>query len=114
MRSFLISCGLFTLVLVFIIICGAQIKRSADELCSTIPDISSSIEEFDAKWKRSRGKLILSTDRNNITRIDSLIETARTFYNFNDMRGYADTLHLIKDTLLEIKRFEELTFSNII
>ena len=114
MRSVIIASLLLVLTVTLIIICAAYIRLTAEHLVELLPGSDQPIDFFQSEWKRSRGALVLSTDRNNITRIDSLIETARIYYLANDTRGYADSVSQIKGVLSEISCFEKFSLENLI
>ena len=114
MRSVIIASLLLALTIILILTSAAYILRTAKELTASLPDIDQPISVFQEKWERSRDILVLSTDRNNIIRIDSLIETARIYYLANDSRGYSDSIQQIKGVLSEISCFEKLSLENLI
>ncbi len=120
MRAFITAIILLCLIIALIIFNGIHINKIVDALLASLESANSAeatdrdIDEFEALWKKSRGSLILSTKQDRISKIDSLLNAMHICRSAQNVSGYLNSVSLLKETLLEIKRFEEFSLSNII
>lgn len=112
MRAFIISAILPALICVLIFTNCAYVSNTTDELLDIL-ERESPIDEFEEKWKKSRGALLLSTDQEMILKIDALTESAVYYQSTNDKFDLDLSILSIKRKLKEINNFEKFSFANL-
>lgn len=112
MRAFIVSAILLAMICVLIFSNCAYVLKTTDELLDVL-EKGRPIDEFEEKWKKSRGALLLSTDEEMILKIDALTESAVYYRSTDDKFDLELAIISIKRKLREIKNLEKFTFANL-
>lgn len=120
MKTFVIICLIFLLMIAVMIGNAAYVNRTVEDLISTLHLIDSSasdpttaIEEMSLKWEKEKTFIQISVPHTKIDTVSDLITSLIIYDRYQNQTEYKKTAKLLNRALEELRLPEKISAVNI-